>query len=121
MRALVIYCHPRARSFTAAVRDLVLERLERAGAEIRLRDLYAEGFDPLLTAAELDGYEDTATNTHASRPGRGRPALVRHADLRLSDLVVRVAGDAEGLARPGACARRGLSDAGRERRYQARR
>ena len=65
MRALVIYCHPRAQSFTAAVRDRVLERLDHAGAEVRLRDLYAEGFDPRLTASELDIYEDTATNIRA--------------------------------------------------------
>ena len=27
MRALVVYCHPRPDSFTAAVRDVVLDRL----------------------------------------------------------------------------------------------
>lgn len=63
MRALVVYCHPRPESFTAAVRDTVLDRLHAVGAEVRLLDLYAEGFDPLLTAAEHAGYEDCATNT----------------------------------------------------------
>ncbi len=63
MRALVIYCHPRPKSFTAAVRDRVIERLESAGSEVRLRDLCAEGFDPRLTAKELEDYEDTAINT----------------------------------------------------------
>jgi putative NADPH-quinone reductase len=65
MRALVIYCHPRAGSFTAAVRDAVLARLEAAGAEWRLRDLYAEGFAPALSAAELEVYEDTSANVAA--------------------------------------------------------
>lgn len=65
MRALVIYSHPRAGSFTEAVRDTVVDRLERAGAEVRVHDLYAAGFRPELTAAELECYEDTATNcTH---------------------------------------------------------
>lgn len=62
MRALVVYCHPRPESFTAAVRDTVLERLAEAGAESRLIDLYARGFDPRLTAAEHAGYEATGTN-----------------------------------------------------------
>jgi putative NADPH-quinone reductase len=62
MRALVLYCHPREGSFTAAVRDVVLERLAAAGAEVRLRDLYAEGFPPVLTGAEWDGYLDSPAN-----------------------------------------------------------
>ncbi len=62
MRALVVYCHPREGSFTSAVRDLVLEKLTAAGAEIRLTDLYRRGFDPRLTQPELDSYEDTTCN-----------------------------------------------------------
>jgi putative NADPH-quinone reductase len=57
MRAVVVYCHPRGESFTAAVRDVVLERLRAAGAEIRLTDLYAEGFDRCLSADEHAAYE----------------------------------------------------------------
>jgi putative NADPH-quinone reductase len=56
MRALIIYCHPSAASFTAAVRDLVLTKLQASGAEVRLRDLYAEGFQPVLTGPEWTGY-----------------------------------------------------------------
>ena len=63
MRALVIYCHPRPESFTAAVRDLVLDKLGAAGAEVRHVDLYARRFDPVLSPAELDLYENTARNT----------------------------------------------------------
>jgi len=62
MRALVIYCHPRPESFTAAVRDAVLERLAAAGAEVRLTDLYARGFQPLLSDAEHAGYLDCPAN-----------------------------------------------------------
>ncbi|MEL6702393.1 MAG: hypothetical protein AAFO58_12065, partial [Pseudomonadota bacterium] len=35
-----------------AVRDTVLGRLRRAGVEVKLRDLYAEGFQPALTRDE---------------------------------------------------------------------
>lgn len=62
MRALVVYCHPRPESFTAAVRDTVLERLRAAGADVRLTDLYARGFAPLLTAAEHEGYLESPAN-----------------------------------------------------------
>ncbi|MCX7646723.1 MAG: NAD(P)H-dependent oxidoreductase [Rhodobacteraceae bacterium] len=62
MRALVVYCHPRPESFTAAVRDVVLDRLGQAGAEVRLTDLYARGFDPVLSAAEHAGYLDSPAN-----------------------------------------------------------
>ncbi|MEL6915396.1 MAG: NAD(P)H-dependent oxidoreductase [Pseudomonadota bacterium] len=62
MRALVIYCHPSPSSFTAAVRDVVLARLEAAGCEVRLRDLYAEGFEPVLSGPEWQGYLDCPAN-----------------------------------------------------------
>lgn len=60
MRALVVYCHPDPGSFTAAVRDVVLARL--AGAEVRVADLYARGFSPVLTAAEWQGYLSSPQN-----------------------------------------------------------
>ena len=62
MRALVIYCHPDPDSFTAAVRDRVLARLAEAGAEVRLHDLYAAGFAPVLSRAEWQGYLDSPAN-----------------------------------------------------------
>lgn len=62
MRALVIYCHPRPGSFNAAVRDTVLEKLAKANAEIRLRDLYADGFQPVLQASEHEGYLNCPAN-----------------------------------------------------------
>ena len=62
MRALVIYCHPRTGSFTEAVKDLVVDKLNTAGAEVRVHDLYASGFSPVLTAQEHEGYEACPDN-----------------------------------------------------------
>lgn len=62
MRALVVYSHPRQGSFNEAVRDVVLEKLQAVGAEIRVIDLYARGFAPVLTAQELEWYEDETRN-----------------------------------------------------------
>jgi putative NADPH-quinone reductase len=62
MKALVIYAHPAAGSFNAAIRDLVVDRLSAAGAEIRLRDLYAKGFQPVLSGPEWSHYTDSPAN-----------------------------------------------------------
>ena len=72
MRALVVYCHPSGDSFNASIRDLVRARLQDAGAEIRLHDLYAEGFQPVLTRQEWHDYLDPAlTWTGVKDTGRG--------------------------------------------------
>ncbi|MEM6311485.1 MAG: NAD(P)H-dependent oxidoreductase [Pseudomonadota bacterium] len=63
MRALVIYCHPRPDSFTAAVRDRVLDSLSERGVQTRLIDLYASKFDPVLSPSDLELYEDETRNT----------------------------------------------------------
>lgn len=62
IRALVVYCHPRHESFTHAVKELVLEKLEKAGADHRLIDLYAEGFQPAMTREDWERYEDVDRN-----------------------------------------------------------
>jgi len=62
MRALVVYCHPKEGSFNAAIRDLVLGKLREAGAEVRVIDLYARGFQPTLTTAEWERYLECPAN-----------------------------------------------------------
>ncbi len=62
MKALVVYCHPNEGSFTSAVRDVVLAKLEACGAEVRLCDLYGRNFSPTLTAEELAIYEKCPDN-----------------------------------------------------------
>jgi NAD(P)H dehydrogenase (quinone) len=62
MRALVVYCHPTQDSFNAGIRDLVLDKLRAAGAETRLLDLYADGFQPVLLPHEWQNYLDTPAN-----------------------------------------------------------
>jgi NAD(P)H dehydrogenase (quinone) len=56
MRVLVIYAHPLADSFAAALHQAVVAALRRSGHEVDVCDLYAEGFDPVLTAAERRAY-----------------------------------------------------------------
>lgn len=62
-RALVLYAHPCADSYSAALCGVVVDRLRGRGWEVDLCDLYAEGFDPVLTAEERRAYLDTGRNT----------------------------------------------------------
>jgi putative NADPH-quinone reductase len=62
MRILYLYCHPVPESYHGALRAVALAGLARAGHEVDLCDLYAEGFDPVLGVAELRAYHDLAVN-----------------------------------------------------------
>ena len=62
MRVLYLYCHPVPESYHGALRAVALAGLARAGHDVDLCDLYAEGFNPVLGAAERRGYHDVATN-----------------------------------------------------------
>jgi putative NADPH-quinone reductase len=64
MRVLLVYCHPVPESFCAAIRDAAMETLTAAGHEVRLVDLYAEGFDPVMQAEERRRYNDLAAGEH---------------------------------------------------------
>lgn len=50
---LIVLCHPNPRSFNHAVAASVKQRLETLGRKTAFHDLYAEGFDPVLSRVEL--------------------------------------------------------------------
>lgn len=56
MRVLVIYAHPLGDSLAASLHRAILAGLTEAGHEIDDCDLYAERFDPVLTADERRAY-----------------------------------------------------------------
>lgn len=62
MRVLYLYCHPLEESFHAAIRDAGVTALKHAGHEVDLCDLYAEEFEPILTAKMRREYHDTSLN-----------------------------------------------------------
>jgi NAD(P)H dehydrogenase (quinone) len=72
MRVLVIYAHPLAGSFAAALHRTIVAALQQRGHEVDDCDLYAEGFDPVLSAAERGAYNTPTPNldgvaTHIAR------------------------------------------------------
>lgn len=62
MRVLYLYCHPLSDSFHASLLVAALAGLKRAGHEVDLLDLYAEGFDPVLSAEGRRLYHDVTRN-----------------------------------------------------------
>lgn len=74
MKTLIVYCHPSNKSFNHAVLDVVVQKLEKKGAETRILDLYQENFDPLLTLERWNNYEDEALN---------RQGIEQHMDALL--------------------------------------
>lgn len=56
MRVLVLFAHPLADSFAAALHEAVVARLRRSGHEVDDCDLYVLGFDPVLSPAERRSY-----------------------------------------------------------------
>jgi putative NADPH-quinone reductase len=63
MRLLVVFCHPDPDSYGAAIFRTACQALREAGHELRIIDLYAEGFDPVFRLEEKRSYlTDTAQN-----------------------------------------------------------
>src|SRR6476619_8477781 len=62
MKVLYLYCHPLPESFHAAIRSEALAGLKEAGHTVDLCDLYAEQFDPVMSAEERRDYHDLAKN-----------------------------------------------------------
>ena len=62
MRVLVLYCHPVEDSFNAAIHAAVLRGLRAARHEVDDCDLYAEGFNPVVSREERIAYHDIPQN-----------------------------------------------------------
>ncbi len=63
MRVLVLYCHPVETSFHAHLHAEVVHALRAEGHEVDDCDLYAEGFNPVLSREQRLRYRDTDANT----------------------------------------------------------
>ena len=91
MRVLVVYCHPVETSFHAALHQEVLQNLRAAGHEVDDCDLYAEGFDPVLSREERLGYHDVPSNrlplARVSQPEDVSAAIVSHPGAPVSEYV----------------------------------
>ena len=73
MRVVVVLAHPDPNSFNHAIAAAASDSLTRAGHEVTLLDLYAEGFRAAMSPAERVAY-------HSDRPLLD-PMAERHADI----------------------------------------
>ncbi|HEY0274610.1 MAG TPA: NAD(P)H-dependent oxidoreductase [Paenirhodobacter sp.] len=76
-RAMILYAHPCDDSFAAALHATVCQTLTARGWHVDDCDLYAEGFNPVLTAEERRAYHDIGGNL---RPVADYVQRLRNAD-----------------------------------------
>lgn len=62
MRVLLIHAHPVEESFSTALKNEALRVLVAAGHSVEECDLYARGFDPVLSREERVAYHDVERN-----------------------------------------------------------
>lgn len=81
-KVLIVHAHPNPDSFSSAVLRAVQAGLDQNDVQVRVRDLYAESFDPRLTRAER--------TSHLESPD-SKPQLQSYFDdLRWCDSIVFV-------------------------------
>jgi len=54
MKVLIVFTHPSKTSFNHALLEHIQQGLLEARHEVRVKDLYQEGFDPILTGNDLE-------------------------------------------------------------------
>lgn len=80
MIVTLLLAHPDPTSFNHALSRAVLEALEEAGHEVRLHDLYAERFDPLMSAEEIRTHRssDALVERHAHELAEADGLVIVH-------------------------------------------
>jgi NAD(P)H dehydrogenase (quinone) len=61
MKYLIIYAHPNSASFSSSLIKALSEHLASKGNEVKIRDLYAIGFNPVLSADDFSSLADNQT------------------------------------------------------------
>jgi len=62
MRHLIVYAHPNPASFNFSIRETMVGVLKQKGQAVRVRDLYALHYDPVLQGDELEGLQQGRTS-----------------------------------------------------------
>ena len=98
MNVLIVHSHPEPRSLCSALMRAARDELAALGHAVTVTDLYAEGFDPVLSAADFTDRLDPAflrpmeEQDHAVAGGTLREDVARQVGrLREADLVVLTA------------------------------
>ncbi|HCF58690.1 MAG TPA: flavodoxin family protein [Myxococcales bacterium] len=81
MKALIVYAHPNPKSFCKAIADRARDELERLGHQVRLHDLYAQGWNPVLGPDDFEALFKGAVSEDVAR---------EQSDVLWADLLVFV-------------------------------
>ena len=95
MKVLIVWAHPEARSFNGELVAAAARALTAAGHEVRVSDLYRQGFDPVATGADFVRRADPERLVYdaeqdAASAGGGFATRIAeaHADLVWCDLLI---------------------------------
>jgi len=60
MKYLIVYAHPSSKSFNHAILETISAELKKGKKELKVRDLYKTGFNPVLSTKDLSAIEKGA-------------------------------------------------------------
>lgn len=85
-KVLIVHAHPEPKSFCSALKFTAERFFKEAGTEVRVTDLYAQGFDPVGGEGDFNGLSNSGffkyqlEQVHAFRNDGFVPALQKHMD-----------------------------------------
>lgn len=82
MQALLVYSHPNPLSFNAAIAAVVKEELQNKGVKVKVKDLYAMKFNPVLSKEDFEGFHTGNIPADIKR---------EQEDVKNADIVILVA------------------------------
>jgi len=95
MKVLYVYAHPEPKSFNGALKDTALAALQEKGHEVKLSDLYAMNFNPVLNAGDFterkkqDVFKPFFEAIQASKTGAFAPDIKEEMEkVKWADLLV---------------------------------
>ncbi|MDM7918370.1 MAG: NAD(P)H-dependent oxidoreductase [Methanosarcina sp.] len=95
MKVLYIFAHPEPKSFNSAMKDTALAALKEKGHEVKLSDLYAMEFNPVLKASDFterknpDLFNPFLEAIKASKTGAFSPDIKEEMEkVKWADLLI---------------------------------
>ena len=95
MKVLYVFAHPEPKSFNAAMKDTALAALKENGHEVKLSDLYAMEFNPVLKASDFperrnpDFFNAFLEAIKASKTGAFSPDIKEEMEkVKWADLLI---------------------------------
>jgi len=82
MNTLLIYAHPNPQSFNAAIAKVIEEEINRKGSSLKVKDLYAMKWNPVLGQEDFQGYHTSNITEDIKK---------EQDDVAWADLVIMVA------------------------------